>query len=244
MGGSFSVTYAAKGDKTVTAACRASSKTQRVTIEAGCGTIVPVLKEPEDARSPIGGSFGSVIPGTKRQAKYKGCPDGGRWCFRLEEYLEEHSFAVGSSKQDITGPNDSHVTPTTCAGIIADLTPPPAGTPSGPPRGTYWSQSITTAHERFHVMEVHTLITLNVFADLQPFVSNAANCTDCKSNAPTAAFDAEMNSLFNVHLAAMVPGAEARAHDHSNPMYSALIAQIQQRARNAPAAEGWPGSCQ
>ncbi|MGH9250346.1 MAG: hypothetical protein ACRD0W_12605, partial [Acidimicrobiales bacterium] len=244
MGGSFSVTYAAKGDQTVTAACRASSKTHRVTIDDPCSGITPRLLEPEIQRAPPSTAAGLVVPGTRRQGKYQGCVNSSKWCFRLEEYLEEHSFGVAApTRIEISGPNDSDVTPATCAAVITDLTPPAAGTAGGPPRRTYWSQSITTAHERFHVMEVHTLITQKVFNDLQTFVSNATNCTDCKSATPTVRFDAEMNRLFNVHLRAMVPGAEMRAHNHSNPMYATLIAQIRQRARNAPAAQNWPSAC-
>jgi hypothetical protein len=52
-----------------------------------------------------------------------------------------------------------------------------------------------------------------------------------------------MNSLFNSALAAFAPGAEVRAHNFSNPLYGALVAQIKQRAQDAPASEKWPGAC-
>lgn len=193
-----------------------------------------------------GGNWGRVVPGTRRMAKYKGCVDASKWCFRLEEYLEEHSFAVnsGAGVTNISGPNDAAITPATCQQVIADLTPPPTGTPSGPPRTQYWSSAITTAHERFHVQDLHDRVTTRVFNDLQSFVSQSSHCTDCKSATPTGTFDARMNQLFNTHLRAMFPNAEVLAHNHSNAMYSALTAGIRQRARNAPASQAWPAACQ
>jgi hypothetical protein len=239
MGGSFSVTYAAKGDKTVTAACRASSKTQRVTIDDPCAGITPSLQEPEVAGS-TGGNFGQVVPGTRRVAKYKGCVEGMKWCFRLEEYLEEHSFAVrATDANDISGAADPKINAGNCVQVIGDLTPPSVGTAHGPPRGTWWSSAVTTAHERFHVARIHTDITLKVYADLQTFVQKASNCTDCKSATPTARFDAEMNRLFSLYDAIELRDSERLAHNHSNAMYRAMITQIRQRALN----EGWPNAC-
>jgi len=242
-GGSFTVTYATEGDKVVNAGCKASSKSKTVTVAPDCASVVAQLKEPEKAGTAVAGTFGNVLPGTKRTAKYKGCANGTKWCFALEEYSHEHSIFVGSSKIDVPSVTAPVVTPTTCAAIIADFTPPPLGTPKGPLRSTYWSRSITQVHERFHVTDVHSGITLKVFVDLKAFVSASANCTDCKSAVPTATFDAKMNSLYSTYLAAFVPGAEARAHNVSNPMYLTLINQIKQRAQNAPASEGWPAAC-
>jgi hypothetical protein len=242
-GGSFSVTYSSEGSFTVTAMCKASSQTKQVSTGPACSTITPTLHEPEVAGG-TGGNWGQVVPGTHKTAKYKGCVDSTKWCFRLEDYSEEHSFGInGGSAIDIGGAGSAAITPATCSLVISDFTPPPVGTPHGPPRTAYWSSAITTAHERFHVGDVHNRITTKVFADLKAFVSDPTRCTDCKSTAPSGTFDAEMNRLFQSYLNIMFPNAEQLAHNHSNAMYSALIAQIRQRARNAPATEGWPAAC-
>lgn len=246
MGGTFSVTYSSEGDFTVTAMCAAASQTKRVSTGPTCASITPRLVEtPEATGSPVSGAFGAVVPGTTKMARYKGCVGGGTWCFRLEEYKELHSFWVsgGNGRINVSGPNDAVVTPTTCATILADLTPPPVGTASGPPRASYWSQSITTAHERFHVGDVHNRITQRVFSDLTAFVSQASHCTTCKSTAPTSTFDMRMNQLFTQYFNAMAGNAEQLAHDHSNAMYRTLISGIRARARAAPASAGWPATC-
>ncbi len=243
MGGSFSVTYSSEGDFTVTAMCAASSQTKRVSTGPVCTSITPRLSEPEVAAG-TNGNWGLVRPGSRLVGTYKGCVNGGRWCFRLEEYLEEHTFGVnGGTATDISGPNDSDVTPATCAAIITNLMPPPVGTALGPPRVGYWSQAITTAHERFHVMDVHNRITTRVFADLQAFVSQASRCTDCKSPIPQTTFDTEMRRLFRDYFNALLVDAERLAHNHSNAMYRTLISGIRARARAAPASAGWPAAC-
>ena len=137
-----------------------------------------------------------------------------------------------------------HVDPGHCAAIIADLTPPAPGTPHGPPRATYWSSSITLAHEQFHVADYKSKITQPTMNSLTAFISNAANCTECKTNTPTATFDAKMESFWNTNLPTFFDGNhEVRAHNVSNPMYSALIAAIRARANAAPAAQNWPAAC-
>jgi hypothetical protein len=239
-GGSFLASYNSEGDFIVTAMCKASSQTKQVSTGLDCGNITPVLHEPE-APASTGGDWGLVDAGTKREAKYKGCAESTKWCFRLEEYTEEHGYGIdGTGAIDVTGPNDPAVTAADCQRIIFDFTPPPPGTPQGPPRTRYWSSAFTTVHERFHVTDVHDRITMLVFQDLQIFVSNGSNCTACKSAAPVAVFDAEKERLFLGYRAAMMRNAEQLAHDRSNPLYRALVAQIRQRART----EGWPVVCQ
>jgi hypothetical protein len=244
-GGTFSVTYNTDGSYVVTAACGPNSRTHNVTAAADCATITAQLREPEIAGSASTTAFGQVVPGTTRRATYKGCVNASRWCFRLEEYLEEHSFwmSSGLGRTDVPSATAAVVTPATCAAIITDLAPPPTGTASGPPRSTYWSQSITTAHERFHVQDVHNRVTQRVFNDLQAFVSNPSRCTNCQSATPTTAFETERNRLYTQYLNQLIANAEQLAHNHSNAMYRTLIGAIRQRARNAPAAQNWPAAC-
>ena len=242
-GASISVSYAAEGSQVVTAACGPSSKTQAVTVGPSCAGIVPKLTRTQSAWTPSATEFGHTEQGRSLSATYKGCVDGGKWCFRLDELKEDHGLGVHSlGRTDVTGANDPAVTPLTCAAIITDLTPPAAGTGSGPPRGTYWSSSITLAHENFHVTDGGTLMVTPTFNDLSTFVAGAANCTTCKSSPP-AAFNAKMVTSWNSHVPTYLSGAEVRAHNFSNPMYSALIAAIRARANAAPPGAGWPAAC-
>jgi hypothetical protein len=233
-----------EGNAVISAACGGSTKTKNVTIAVPCASIVPNLNVEEVAQAPDPGAFGQVHP-QSHSAKYKGCADNNKWCFRLEEFKEKHGIGIISlGRTDITGANDPHVDPGHCAAIIADLTPPAPGTPHGPPRTTYWSSSITLAHEQFHVSDYRAKITQPTMNSLAAFISNAANCTECKSNTPTATFDAKMESFWNTNSPTFFDGNhEVRAHNVSNPMYSALIAAIRARANAAPAAQNWPAAC-
>jgi hypothetical protein len=247
MGGSFSVTYAAKGDKTVTAACRASSKTHRVTIDDSCAGITPRLNEIETNQAPDPGNTGQIRR-IRHAAKYKGCVDGTKWCFRLEEFIEEHTIGIATAAAtgltDISSANDPDVTPATCALIISDLTPPPAGTAAPPPRTTYTVQAVTETHERFHVTDFRNRVVTPTMNQLAAFVSAAANCTDCKSATPDATFNAEMERLWNANRPNYFDGNhEQRAYDHANPGYAAMAQAVRQRARTAPASENWPAAC-
>ncbi len=247
MGGSFSVTYAAKGDKTVTAACGSSSKSRQVTVDDSCAGITPRLNEIETNQAPDAGATGQIRR-IRHDATYKGCVDGSKWCFRLEEFLEEHAIGIATEAAtgltDISGPNDSDVTPATCALIISDLTPPPAGTAAPPPRTTYTSLMVTEVHERFHVSDFRNRVVTPTMNQLAAFVSQASNCTDCKTATPDATFDAEMERLWTANRPSYFDGNhEMRAYDHANPQYGALAQAVRQRARTAPASENWPAAC-
>jgi hypothetical protein len=244
-GGSFSVTYSAEGDYVVNAACAGSSKTKNVTVGPACAAIVPAANEVETVQAP-GANFG-LVSRLAHSAKYKGCVAGGKWCFRLEEFKEEH--AIGFSNQgntEITNANDADVTPATCQAIITDFTPSAGsavqGTPTAP-LATYVNLAIIEAHERFHVTDFRAKVTTPTMNDLATFVSAAANCTDCKS-APPAAFNAQMETIWNGHWPTYFNGMhEARAYVGENASMNALIAAIRARANAAPAAQGWPAAC-
>lgn len=256
MGASLTTSFAAEGDKTVTASCASSSASKTVSVAKDCAGL---MEEPcpagfarvgdrtcekEETRAPGAGAFGQVQR-LAHSADYVECAKNMKWCFRLKHFKEEHGVGVQSlGRTDIAGANDADVTPAACQAIITDLTPPAAGAGSGPPRTMYWSETITTAHEHFHVTDFRGRVTVPTGTDLATFVAQDSNCTDCKSSVP-AAFNTQMETIWNGHRPSYFDGNhEVRAHDHSNPMYTALIDAIRQRARNAPAAEGWPAACQ
>lgn len=247
MGGSFSVTYSTEGDFTVTAMCKASSQTKMVSTGPDCSTITPRLNEVETNQAPDPGNWAQVHR-IAHSAKYKGCANGGKWCFRLEEFKEEHGIgsSVGGAK-DVTGANDSDVTPTTCAAIITEFTPIPAGGVQGvpgAPYSTYVPLSIVLNHERFHVNDFRAKVVTPTMNQLATHVSQASNCTDCKSATPDGRFNTEMERLWNANRPTYFDGMhEARAYTQENADLAVLVAAIKQRARAAPASEGWPAAC-
>ena len=246
MGASFSTTFAGGLNfipRFVVAYCGFSAKTKALGVGPSCASIMPMLNEIEVAMTPGASSFGQVHR-LAHSADYEGCVDANKWCFRLERFTEKHGIGTQSlGRTDISGAFDSDVTPATCRAIIADLTPPAAGAGMGPPRSTYYSQGITLAHENFHVSDFRDKVSTPTMNDLAVHVAMPSNCTDCKSSPP-GSFNTQMETIWNMHRPTYFDGNhEVRAHNHSNPMYTALINAIRARARNAPAAEAWPADC-
>jgi len=250
QGASITPTYAAEGAKVVTAICGSKSATKNVTVAISCANVNPPNLNAEQVNqapdaNPVGAViFGQVHFDQSHSAKYKGCAENFKWCFRLEEFKEKHGVGIRSNGRiDITGANDPNVDPAHCIAILADLNPPPPGTPSGPPRTTYYSSAITQGHENFHVDDFRAKVMVPTMNQLAQFVSNGNNCTECKSDPP-AAFNNKMETLWNNNQPTYYDGFhEVRAHNFSNPMYSALRQAIKTRAQNAPAAENWPQQC-
>src|SRR5207247_2101833 len=123
----------------------------------------------------------------------------GKWCFRLEEFIEKHGIGfLAAGNTPITGPNDAAITPGNCTAVITDLTPSAAnavqGVPTAPLR-TFVPLYIMEAHERFHVSDFRDKVVTPTMNDLATFVAQPANCTDCKSNPP-AAFNTQMETVW------------------------------------------------
>jgi len=175
--------------------------------------------------------------------------DGGNWVFRVDPI--SHSYKVGINGQgriDIAGPNEPKITaaqpgcPAPCAAtkaaVIADLTPPPAGTPNGPPRTMYWSSSITRAHEQCHVDRFYTNAAfwpkfMKQFEASVEAEKIPVSCTDPNTNSAAAVIASRratwqtlINNLHGQADAAEIGGSEVACHNVSNPMYAALIAGI------------------
>jgi hypothetical protein len=245
-GGSFSTSFATEGGKVITAACDASSKSKSIEVGPSCASITPRVNEVETAQAPDAGNFGQVRR-LAHSATYKGCVDGTKWCFRLEEFKEEHAIGFGAAgNTTISGAGDAAITPGTCVAVITDLTPSAAnavqGVPTAPLR-TYVPLAIIEAHERFHVTDFRAKVVDPTMRDLATFVSQASHCTDCKSAVP-ASFNTQMETIWNGHRPTYFDGMhEARAYTVENGLMNGLIAAIRTRARNAPAAEGWPAAC-
>jgi hypothetical protein len=261
-GGSFSVRYSGEGEYPVTAFCGPKSNTQSklVVVADDCASIQAKLEQPEVPRVPTprngNQSYGTFREGTRRKAKYLPCVDGGKWCFRLQEYLEEHQFGVLSEARInnlnrivITGANDPNISPGNCAQVIRDLTPVfvPSTYPQGErmaPYSRYVPRYILEAHERFHANDFSEKVTRPIFEALDNFVRQSAHCTDCRSATPTARFNQEMNRLWAVNRRKYFNGRhEARAFQVENTMLADLVTQIRDRARNAPSGENWPNAC-
>jgi hypothetical protein len=236
-----------EGDAVISAACGSSSKTKNVTIGVPCASIVPTLTVTEVAQAPDAGNFGQIHR-LSHSAKYKGCADSNQWCFRLEEFTEKHGFGtLNLGKTPIAGADDPAITKDTCAAVIFDFTPQAAladqGVPTAP-YGTYVPPAIIGAHEHEHVSDYQAKVVVPTKDDLAAFVSNNANCTECKTTTPTGTFNAKMETFWTSHLPSYFDlHHEARAYVVENGLLAAVVAGIRARANAAPAAAGWPAAC-
>jgi hypothetical protein len=243
------VSVGSAGRKSVTFTVDGSSKT--VHIHVINATPLPVNNPPAGLRHTLSGranpgaNFGLTVVTIGQQGvagpKFDVTAhlDGNQWRFRVTEI--RHRYKVGVNSQghiDITGPGDPDVRPNTIARIITDLTPPPAGTPNGPPRTRYWSQRITRAHEQAHVDHFYADPTFwpNFMGQFENEVEtatvnfNPADPTTLTARAVIKSqrtnWQARADFFHGQADAAEIPSSETFAHGQSNPMYTALLASI------------------
>jgi hypothetical protein len=165
--------------------------------------------------------------------------NGDQWAFRVRAI--RHGFKVGVASQgrtDIAGPGDSDIKPSTIGLILTDLAPPPAGTPNGPPRTTFWTKTITEAHEQAHVDRFYTdpafwpaamgrfeATVEGTTVDFDHTKTAAATAAEVLK-ANKGAFETAVVTEHNAADAAEIAGSEVAAHGVSNPMYAALLTAI------------------
>ncbi len=244
---SITVQYTTEGDKGITAACGPKSKTKVVAVAPACSSIIPQHRPQETPASP-GSDFGRVGFDLNFTARYKPCVDNFKWCFRLEELETRHTFGTSNQgRPPVAGANDAAITPSSCVAVIQDFTPSAALAVQGVPTAPY-SQfvppSIVEAHERFHISDFRDKVQIPTMNDLAAFVANAANCSDCKRPTPDASFNQQLRQFTSTHLPVFANGQEeARAYQVENSLLASLVSAIRQRARSAPASEGWPNAC-
>ncbi|MCA8958901.1 MAG: fibronectin type III domain-containing protein, partial [Planctomycetes bacterium] len=164
--------------------------------------------------------------------------DGTNWRFRVDSITHTYLLGVHSlGRTDISGPGDPSVTSASLCNIIADLTPPGAGVPSGPPRTMYWSQSITLAHENCHVTRFYNAPFWSTemvnFENAVEAEMIAYDCTNPATQSAAAVIASRMaawnTSITMFHQTAdtaEIGGSEVACHGVSNPMYTALLAAI------------------
>jgi len=243
------VPVGAAGRTKVTLAADGSSST--VNIHVVNATPAPPANPPARlvhtliGRSNPGGDFGLTVV-TIGQQGIKG-PDfdivahlnDNQWGFRVVEI--RHKYKVGISahgRRDVSGPGDANIRPNTIAQIVTDLTPPAPGTPSGPPRARFWSQTITRAHEEAHVTHFYNDPTfwpaqMAAFeAEVEGLTINfdpakaATQTTDAVFRSQRATWRTRADHFHGVADAAELPTSETFCHGVSNPMYTALLANI------------------
>jgi hypothetical protein len=166
--------------------------------------------------------------------------NGDHWEFRVADIKHRYKLGItaGSGLTNITGPNDGHIKPSNVCNIITDLTPPAPGTPSGPPRASFWSKSITTAHEHAHVDRFYSaafweaqmrLFEAFVAGLSVPFTS-ALQSPGSVLTAQQPTFRTQVDTLHAAADALEITGAEVACHGVSNPMYTQLITGIRSTA--------------
>ncbi|MEO5889172.1 MAG: fibronectin type III domain-containing protein, partial [Ferruginibacter sp.] len=162
--------------------------------------------------------------------------NGDHWEFRVADIKHRYKLGVssGAGRKDISGPRDADIKPSTVCNVITDLTPPAAGTPSGPPRSIFWSKAITTLHEKAHVDRFYSAPFWEAQMRLfEAFVSGITVPFTSALQSPAAAlkdqqvnFKTQADTLHGAADALEIAGAEVAAHGVSNPLYTQLIADI------------------
>jgi hypothetical protein len=161
---------------------------------------------------------------------------GDQWSFAVTKI--KHGFKIGVKSQgrrDV--PNAASVSPKKAGTIITDLTPPPAGTPSGPPRTRFWVRSFTVGHEEAH--RDHFYLPAHAFwdANMDTFAAAVAGATVTfdpaiarKSSqvikAQKPGWKTAIDAQHNAADAAEIATAETFAHGVSNPHYTTLVNAI------------------
>lgn len=242
-GASFTTMFASAGDKTITAFCGSSSQTKMVAVERACADVpAPVFTDTTmQTCAPCASCFGEVCTPIAHRSTYHQCVNGGRWCFRVNEFTVDFTWGVQSlGRTDVPSADAAIVNDDLVGGvprycqIITDLTPNLASDGGRPPRNNFWSRSLTEQHELFHISDLrNNFLRPSFFRDFQNEVADPATCTDCKSDQ-TAALNRIMDRLFNQEIRNFV-GADRRAHERRAygdgvPGYNALVNAIRARA--------------
>ncbi len=222
-GESHSPVYFELGNKTVTAAC-SNSVSVDVYVARSCDSVVPTHHEDIQVEIIPASDFGQVIP-LLYEAGFRGCSTGGEYCYRLADFTVTYSYGINS--QEKIDVDDVEITPENCAEIIADLTPPPAGSDFGPPRRRYWSEELVRKHEDFHVADVRRQISEKTFDQLRSFVEKQANCNQCFGPPDEDLFRDKALEFWEANRKAFDDGKEVRAYDHVREDYLSLVRGIE-----------------
>ena len=168
------------------------------------------------------------------------CADGKcNWALRVGAYQSTvHAAACAPGSIDVPNANAAVVIEATYCAVITDLTPDATGRP---PRANYWSQSLTTRHENFHVTEWETSLRAkwSTFEATVEAINEAFSCTVDTSASILAKNKATTDAAF----AAMIRSArtdwinagENPAYLDGKAGYQALATSVCTRARTA----GW-----
>ena len=184
--------------------------------------------------------------------------DGDKWILRVDSVTHVSRTGIQSGgRTDILGPTDSTLTVANFLAVMTDLTPPPSGTPSGPPRTSYWCSDITQSHENFHVDDFHNnywtprMQVFESWAETDAANILAYDCSDPNKKtvagvSSTRQADVQ-NQVNTEHDAAWgifgnAGWNETGAHNHSNPQYTARNNAIATRFGNPSVSISGPSS--
>ncbi len=208
--------------------------------------------------SPCGANV-SITPSVTNLGNWPGCTEFGltdyvrpppkptitacadtacTWSIRVGAYNSTVNAGACSGKTDISGSNDADVKKTSYCDIILDLTPDATGRPT---RATYWSSSITTKHENFHVTEWETAIK-GRWASFENTVEALTETFSCTANSSASAI-ARKQAAIDAAFATMIANTNADwqatgenpAYADGKADYDSLVASICTRAKN----DGW-----
>ena len=239
------------GARRVVLTVRVGSSSRRVTIFIANAPVLPApvpaatLEHRKIGRSNPGTDFGLTVVTIGSQGvrgprfEVNAFLSGAQWRFGVHRI--RHGYKVGVASQgrrDI--PNAAAVPPRLAGQVITDLTPPV--TASGPPRARFWVRTFTVAHEQAHVdhfyLPAHgfwppTMRTFEagVTAGSVNFHPTTARSPSQVLRAQEAGWRTAIDAQHSSADAAEIPSSETFAHGVSNPMYTALIANIRATVR-------------
>jgi hypothetical protein len=180
--------------------------------------------------------FGLTKPAQQPAPTVSACSSSDcTWGFRVGAYNSPvNAAACCTTRINITGPNDPQVTAATYCAVIQDLTPDPTGRPS---RNAYWSRSITTRHENFHVQEWRTALT-GRWPAFQNAVEALTAAFSCNADSPASALAAQkatidnsFNAMIHNTYADWNATGEDPAYADGKASYQALVDGVCTRAR-------------
>jgi hypothetical protein len=239
-GRNYSVAFASEGQQTISAGCAVMHKSKQVDVAQPCGALPAALFDSTSSGgTPCPSCFGEVNTPITHSVEFMPCVESGNWCFREKKFKVDFTVGVQSlGRTDISSANSPAVTAGSCCQVIRDLTPDPASDCGRPPRTQYYSNAITLIHENFHVSDLRDNYLRPKMTDLENFVKQQANCTNCKSDK-SAELTNRMEQLYSEAFNSFTAGGlhECRAYGDGVARYNALIAAIRVRATQA----AWAG---
>jgi hypothetical protein len=237
-GPTFSTSFSTSNRYEVEASCNASSMKTKIAVLNACRPLDLKAIIQDDLKGnqvPLPGSYGFTRTEITETA-FRYCVEGGQFCGKLSLVKQEILTGVattvvrnGMPLISLGGGDDPKITAANCAEVIADLTPLPLGSTSGPPREKYWIPTIVGPHEMFHRMDFRMRVTEPAVTQI---AGDPAACSQCEPGTlPNEVLTKKLYAIYDNLEAIYGQGKvdEIRAYDLDQSKYLIEIDKIRQR---------------